>query len=261
MFKYLLFPSLLLSLLSLKTPSFATTVDCGSTPEELKTKLSFACFGTIEQDGSIPADYNSDIGYDISRQWQAGYHINQIIKLGDLAESFSPQTLTISNMINKGGGDINSVSIKEFPLIHQQSLSDLVKAVPSLRNVRVRNFPGLDSYGGNQRLSNLLKNHSSLKNLTLEQLGIGDFALSSIPGLAQAQLNQFSGWGNQYLSNLPYFSTIPSLKCPMLGSLIILLLLVLMLCDRVKVNKTEPLVVPTKKGLVCLVTLIVIMLS
>jgi hypothetical protein len=214
MFKYLLFPSLLLSLLSLKTPSFATTVDCGSTPEELKTKLSFACFGTIEQDGSIPADYNSDIGYDISRQWQAGYHINQIIKLGDLAESFSPQTLTISNMINKGGGDINSVSIKEFPLIHQQSLSDLVKAVPSLRNVRVRNFPGLDSYGGNQRLSNLLKNHSSLKNLTLEQLGIGDFALSSIPGLAQAQLNQFSGWGNQYLSNLPYFSTIPLAQMP-----------------------------------------------
>ena len=92
MSNYLLFPSLILSLLSFQALSFATTVDCGSTPSELKTKLSFACFGTIEQDGSIPADHNSDIGYDISRQWQAGSHITQVLKLGDLAESFSPQT-------------------------------------------------------------------------------------------------------------------------------------------------------------------------
>lgn len=92
MFKSLLFPSLLLSLLSSKAPSFATTVHCGSTPSELKTQLSFACFGTIEQHGSIPADHNSDLGYDISRQWQAGSHITQVLKLGDLAESFSPQT-------------------------------------------------------------------------------------------------------------------------------------------------------------------------
>ncbi|WP_157464665.1 hypothetical protein [Crocosphaera chwakensis] len=214
MFKHLLFPSLVISLLSLKIPSVATTIDCGSTPSELQTKLSFACFGTIEQDGSIPADYNSDIGYDISRQWQAGYHVTQVLKLGDLAESFSPQTLTISNMINSGGGDINSVSIKEFPLIHQQSLSDLIQSIPSLKNTKVKHFPGLDSYGGNQRLSQLIKRHSSLKNLTLEQLGIGDFSLSSIPGLAQAQLNQFPGWGNQYLSNLPYFSTIPLAQMP-----------------------------------------------
>ncbi len=214
MFKYLLFPSLVISLLSLKTPSLATTIDCGSSPEELKTKLSFACFGTIEQDGSIPADYNSDIGYDISRQWQAGYHVTQVLKLGDLAESFSPQTLTVSNMISSGGGDINSVLIKEFPLIHQQSLSDLIQSIPSLKRVKVKHFPGLDSYGGNQRLSQLIKRHSSLKNLTLQQLGIGDFALSSIPGLTQAQLNQFPGWGNQYLSNLPYFSTIPLAQMP-----------------------------------------------
>ena len=214
MFKSLLFPSLLLSLLSSKAPSFATTVHCGSTPSELKTQLSFACFGTIEQHGSIPADHNSDLGYDISRQWQAGSHITQVLKLGDLAESFSPQTLTISNMISSGGGDINSVSIKEFPLIHQQSLSDLVKAVPSLKKVKVKNFPGLDSYDGNQRLSQLLKRQPSLKNVTLEELGIGDFSLSSIPRLGQTQLHQFSGWGAQFLSNLPYFSTIPLAQMP-----------------------------------------------
>ncbi len=214
MFKQLLLPSLLLSLLTFKSPSLATTIDCGSTPEQIKTQLSFACFGTLEQDGYIPSSYNSDLDYDISRQWQAGYHITQVLKLGDLAESFSPQTLTISNMINSGGGDINSVSIKEFPLIHLSSLSDLVKAIPSLKRVKVKNFPGLNSQVGNQRLSKLLKRYPSLKNFTLEELGIGDFALTSIPGLSQAQLNQFSGWGNQYLSNLPYFSTIPLSQMP-----------------------------------------------
>ena len=160
MFKYLLLPSIIVSLLSFSNPSPAIT-NCGSTPSEIQTQLSFACFGTIEQDGSIPDDYNSDIGYDISRQWQAGYHITQVLKLGDLAESFSPQTLTISNMISSGGGDINSVSIKEFPLIHQQSLSSLIQAVPSLKRVKVKNFPGLDSQVGNQRLSKLLKRYPS----------------------------------------------------------------------------------------------------
>ncbi len=117
-------------------------------------------------------------------------------------------------MISRGGGDFNSVLIKDFPLIHQQSLSDLVNAVPRLKNLKVRNFPGLDSYEGNQSLSRLLKRQPSLKNLTLEELGIGHFSLSSIPGLGQTQLNQFSGWGNQFLSNLPYFSTIPLAQMP-----------------------------------------------
>ena len=101
MLKSWLIPSIIVTFLSIPSDLLATTIDCGSTPSELKTKLSFACFGTLELDGSIPADYNSDMGYDISRQWQAGYHITQVLKLGDLAESFSPQTLTISNMINR----------------------------------------------------------------------------------------------------------------------------------------------------------------
>lgn len=215
MFKRCLFALTFLSLLPLKFSSPAIANDCGSTPEEIQTQLSFSCFGTISEDGHIPPDYNSDeIGYDISRQWQAGYHITQVLKLGDLAENFSPQTLTISSMISAGGGDITSVAIKEFPLIHQQSLFELIQAVPGLKKVKLKHFPGLDSYGGNQTLSQLLKQYPSLKSATLENLNIGDFALSAIPGLGQTQLDQFAGWGDQFLSNLPYFSTIPLSQMP-----------------------------------------------
>ncbi|WP_013334821.1 hypothetical protein [Gloeothece verrucosa] len=165
----------------------------------------FACFGPIELSGG--GQYG---GFE--RSWQAGEPIGEILTLGDL-ENFGVGKFRLSDMITKGGGNFNSISIGQFPLIASQKLKDLVPLL-GLNNMPASQFPGLESMPKDMTLSQALEQNLLLGDSPLTSLNIGGKPLSAIPGLYNLSLSSLPGWNNQKLAQVPFFESIPLSKMP-----------------------------------------------
>ena len=92
--------------------------------------ITFEDFPPVSQGGSLSSEFNSYVGYDLSRHWLAGDSVVDILKLGDLEEAFAIQEFTVGEIISITGTDAEDISLSSFELVQDQSLSELVEAVP-----------------------------------------------------------------------------------------------------------------------------------
>lgn len=193
------------------------------------SRISLSQLPGISQSGAIDGSpYSQTLGYDLSRTWNVGMTPNQYLKLGDIsealqAEEFSlqaiqaiatlrtqPEANTDINSI-----DLNKIALSEFPLIGEQTLSHLAQVVPELANTQVNNITPV---------ATLLKSHLiAASNLTLAQvltqyevgqmklgeIDLSKFSISSIPNLDAVQLQQFTGWMNSNVSDIPGLGQVP----------------------------------------------------
>ena len=192
------------------------------------SRISLGQLPGISQSGAIDGSpYSQTLGYDLSRTWNVGMTPDQYLKLGDIsealqAEEFSlqaiqaialgtvPEANTVINSI-----DLNKIALSEFPLIGEQTLSHLAQIVPELAKTQVNNITPV---------ATLLKSHLiAASNLTLAQvltqyevgqmklgeIDLSKFSISSIPNLDAVQLQQFTGWMNSNVSDIPGLGQVP----------------------------------------------------
>ena len=182
----------------------------------------------ISQSGAIDGSpYSQILGYDLSRTWNVGMTPDQYLKLGDISEALQAEEFSLQAIqaialgtVPEANTDINSIdlnkiALSEFPLIGEQTLSHLAQVVPELAKTQANNITPV---------ATLLKSHLiAASNLTLAQvltqyevgqmklgeIDLSKFSISSIPNLDAVQLQQFTGWMNSNVSDIPGLGQVP----------------------------------------------------
>ncbi|MCC5622148.1 M23 family peptidase [Nostoc sp. CHAB 5715] len=192
------------------------------------SRISLAQLPGISQSGAIDGSpYSQTLGYDLSRTWNVGMTPDQYLKLGDISEALQAEEFSLQAIQAIALGtqpeantdinsiDLNKIALSEFPLIGEQTLSHLAQVVPELAKTQVNNITPV---------ATLLKSHLiAASNLTLAQvltqyevgqmklgeIDLAEFSISSIPNLDAVQLQQFTGWMNSNVSDIPGLGQVP----------------------------------------------------
>jgi hypothetical protein len=201
-----------------------------NTQQEIKlfpdwSNLSFADLAEVFEGGEIAPEVDQFVGWKASRSWQAGDKIENVVKLGDLEESLSPQLFSLEDIFNQtqdSSLNTNSTSqnvesssvppeitLKDFNLIGNQTLGSLVEAIPSLASKTADNIEpiadllrqhGVDNL--NVTIGNLIKN-PEVANLQLNSIDLQQYKIDSIPGASSTQLKNFQDYESSYISEVP----------------------------------------------------------
>lgn len=213
-----------------RTTSLYRKTIAQSTQQEIKlfpdwNNLSMADLAEAIEGGEIAPEVDQLVDWKASRSWQAGDRIENILKLGDLEESLSPQLFSLEDIFNQvqdSSLNTNSTSqnvktssvppeitLKDFNLIGNQTLGSLVEAIPSLASKTADNIEPiadlLRQHGVNNldvKIGNLIKN-PQIANLQLNSIDLQQYKIDSIPGASSAQLKNFQNYESSYISEVP----------------------------------------------------------
>lgn len=169
--------------------------------------LSFAQLPPLGGGGSIGGE-----------EWAKGTLVDQILTLCDFQNSLRLQDLNLSAIFQATGTKPETVSLSQFPLVRQQTLSTLVDQIPSLGQETAGAIPPIAKLLRSAKLDSqlqadtplsLLVKDPNLGNLTFSNLDLSQFSVLDIPGLMQAPLQVFSGWQTARISEVPLLNRYP----------------------------------------------------
>jgi hypothetical protein len=155
-----------------------------------------------------------------NRSWNVGDTPAKILTLGDLDDSLMPQKFQVGQILNITKGRSSNISLNSFPIVGKQTLKELVDAVPSLGNylpeevapiANLLNSKGLLYSWGTENyltLSQIVRD-PIIGNLKLKEINLGGFNLDSIPNLNAAVLENFEGWENSFILEIPGLGRVP----------------------------------------------------
>jgi hypothetical protein len=185
------------------------------------SQLSLSDLPGIQHSGSIGSEYNQGLGYDLSRTWQVGDTPDEILKLGDIAEAFAPQNFTVGQVAQLGQVNLSATPLSEFPLLGEQTLQQLVAAIPGLGQRAVSQIPPVEELlaaaglaAGNRSLGEILAENPLLGNLQLNEIDLSQFSISAIPGISQAAIGNFADWGSSFVADIPGLGNVPLGQMP-----------------------------------------------
>lgn len=196
-------------------------------------QITFRQMPPISKSGSINASqYTQAVGYDLSRSWQAGQTPDQYMKLGDISP-LQPELLSVGAIAQATGLNLNQVSLSTFTLVAEQTLDQLVKAVPLLGQFNVRDVAPVGTLLATKALgidvsdlpiAQVLAQNPQLGQLKLGETDLSGYSVSSIPNLDSTPLQQFTGWQNTFIKDVPGLNAVPLAAMPNpiaeLGSLV-----------------------------------------
>ena len=207
----------------------ASTPPAISTNEALPNwaQITFSSIPTVLEGGSISlgqltVDAGIDLGkmiqelgYDPSRSWNAGERISQILMLGDIEDAAHLSAWTIARSAILSNTPLNSITLADVAPLHWQTIGDLVRALPDLKDISLQNLPpiydlikekisGIDPL---RSLSNLVSGNPQIADLVLGkgEINLDDYALSSIPGIENLPLKNLARWQESKLSGYSWF--------------------------------------------------------
>ena len=184
-------------------------------------RLTFGDFPAVQSAGEFK-DHN---GKTFIR-WQKGDQFVDLVSLGDIS-TLGIQKLTVEQIATSAGANPDNIAIAAVKLYTQQSVNNLVDAVPGLKDVELGAAQPIlelaDQYAravGKAYLGNLAQKtigdllekdpeFGDIKLGQLDQAQLEQLSTSSIPGLDQTQLEQFAGWSNANLSDIQNLPEMP----------------------------------------------------
>ncbi|MBD2772608.1 M23 family metallopeptidase [Iningainema sp. BLCCT55] len=196
-------------------------------------QITFSQMPPISKSGSINASqYTQAVGYDLSRSWQAGQTPDQYMKLGDISP-LQPELLSVGAIAQATNLNLNQVALSTFTLVAEQTLDQLVKAVPLLGQFNVRDVAPVDTLLATKavgidvsslQIAQVLAQNPQLGQLKLGETDLSGYSVSSIPNLDSTPLQQFTGWQNTFIEDVPGLNAVPLAAMPNpiaeLGSLV-----------------------------------------
>jgi hypothetical protein len=181
------------------------------------SRIGLVNFPAVNDSGQIGTEFNSYAGYDLSRTWQSGDFIGDIIKLGDLKEALEPQKFSFSRIAAANGWDLDEYlqgySLDDFSILKDQSIASLATAIPALKNLKVSQVApiadlleskGYGSFGDYRNMTiGQIAGDSRWGELGLDSLNLEEYSLDSIPGLENSTFDKFQKWQNAYANGIP----------------------------------------------------------
>ncbi|MGG6263118.1 M23 family metallopeptidase [Leptolyngbya sp. AN03gr2] len=185
--------------------------------------ITFSTLPVIQEGGTVNlSQYKQDVGYDLSRTWQAGATPDQYLKLGDLAESLRPQDFTLGNIARITNINLDQVALSGFSLIAVQTIAEIAEKVPFLKDLPIREVAPIaalivhkmGSVNQDQTLGQALEKTPQIGEYRLGDINLDPYSVMSIPNLDAVQMHEFSQWENAFLSEIPGLGTVPMTQFP-----------------------------------------------
>ncbi len=178
-------------------------------------QISFDSLPPAIEDGflEVSAEILSLLDYDPSRIWKAGDLPSSFMMLGDVAGAFGLEQLSLDKISELTGIPLDlSAALESFETMGWQSAESLVAAIPGLADLPLGEVAplfdlfnsgsfGLDSL---TTIGNAITTAPELASQLLGgQLNLGQYALDSIPGLADTPIGEYAQWGKTLISGVP----------------------------------------------------------
>ena len=159
-----------------------------------------------------PPEVTAFLGYDPSRRWQRGQRLDQVLQVGDFPHLNLGQR-TLRDFQAASGNSASPLRLSQLGLLRWQTLGDLVRALPHLRDYPIAAVPPvaavLRAYGisvaPSQSIAEVVQN-PTLAALPLAAVDLQRYSLQSLPGLETVPLNQFRRWQQSPVAQVPGLS-------------------------------------------------------
>ncbi len=149
-----------------------------------------------------------------------------VFKAGDISQAFQAEVFLSGAILPRSGSanaqltnlDLNQVALSAFTLAADQTLNHLAKVVPGLAQTNVRAIAPVAALLAakavgikvpDQTLAGVLAQHPQIGQLRLKEIDLSRFPVSSIPNLEAVQLQQFEGWMNSLVKDIPGLGQVP----------------------------------------------------
>ncbi len=203
----------------------ARTVDDGAMPtiaytnkegEQILTpdfgSLTFGKLPPIEEAGwiDIPKEFIKRLGYDPSRVWGELANVADVVKLGDIEDALGVGKFSLDAIAKLTQLDLEKVALSAVKeIVGQQTIGDLVKAIPNLGGLDVGQVKPiadlLGQVGGgdwNEKIITLVQNEALVKLPIGKYLDLSKYGIDSIPGLLNSPLESFKAWGQSSITGV-----------------------------------------------------------
>lgn len=166
--------------------------------------ISFATFPPLQNSGFVQG-----------RSWKAKQPLQEVLTLGDFADSFKLQDLNLYAIAVATHTSPKTQKLSEFRVLQHQTLVDLAIALPTLQQLPVNKVQPLadllktakPTYQlAEETLPQLLAQDPTLGALSFQNLDLSKYKLNAIPGLMEVPLQSFRDWQKATISDIPGLS-------------------------------------------------------
>lgn len=180
------------------------------------SQISFDDFDSFNEDGAIGTEYNELAGRDISREFEAGDDVIDVLQLGDIENSLAPQEFSLNDINDRLQQPYNfsMLSLSEFSLIEGQTLENLVEAISGLGEEKAEDIEPINALleqegiSTDEQLNNLIRD-PSIADLELGSIELESFSVDSIPNLTDTEIENFENYEQSVISEIPGLSEVP----------------------------------------------------
>ncbi|MBW4489665.1 MAG: M23 family metallopeptidase [Trichocoleus desertorum ATA4-8-CV12] len=193
-------------------------------------QVSFASLPPFDSTGNlnVPEDADGQLDYTLSRSWQAGDSVLNVLKLGDVQDAFNLGSFTLGDGVRLGGVDPTILSLSNFSFLKEETIAGLVNQIPAIAGFKIsevrplydlmaQNIPNVAqtlSQMGNFRVWTeqpiaALAKIPAVGNLSLNHLDLSQYSFTQLPGLEQATLSSIRDWKNLHLAQIPGLGHVP----------------------------------------------------
>ncbi|NJN61213.1 MAG: M23 family metallopeptidase [Coleofasciculaceae cyanobacterium RL_1_1] len=220
---WLLAVSLLLVswLLPIDTAIAQDTLPRAAEPLEMEVaieSMTFQDLGAFDVGGAIDSGWDSVAGYAVGRSWEAGARPEDVLRLGDIADGFGAEKLTLQQVGSAIGQDLTQARLSDFELLADQSLESLSESVASLSEFRVGDIEPVDRLlqdvagvdFGDRSLGDVVEipDYGELK---LSDLGgmLDRFGIDDIPNADLTRFDSLENFADAEISDIPGLDALP----------------------------------------------------
>ena len=201
------------------------------------SSITFGSLGSFSESGTISDEYDRYAGYGLGRRWHKGDAIIDVLKLGDIDDSFGVGQFRLGEIVVKSGRQLQDVTLDRFGFIKKQTVGSFIQANPQLKDRSIKDVPPLADaiamiYGdrskallelpvkvliGGDRENwtselSLNKNAKSLaqtkapkfdvSEFEMGNLDLSEYSLESVEGIGDSFVEDYEDWKNEYLSDI-----------------------------------------------------------
>ncbi|BAZ03143.1 hypothetical protein NIES37_71560 (plasmid) [Tolypothrix tenuis PCC 7101] len=169
--------------------------------------------------GSVEFPNIKNPGMKETRTWSAGQSLAEVMELGDFeATEFNIEDFTLGDIADITGVQLKNLKLSDFETLDWQTLEDLAEAIPNLEDSEIAAIPPIQelvtkvtgSTASYQTVGEVLDNYPQLGEVELgEYVKLDKYKLTSIPGIENAQLKDFTNWQNTTIGKVPGLAEVP----------------------------------------------------
>ena len=199
------------------------------------SSITFRSLGSFSESGAISGDYDTYAGYGLGRQWYEGDAVIDVLKLGDIDDSFGVGQFRLAEIVARSGRQPRDVTLDQIGFIKSQTVGSFVKANPQLKDKLIQDVPPLIDaialiYGDrgkvllelpvrilvdrNNKITKLSLNKNVKKLAQTESpkfdvsefemgnLDLSEYSLEDVEGIGDSFVEDYEDWKDEYLGDI-----------------------------------------------------------